>query len=67
MFSTHIEEMASNDVSEKCLEYHMTSNDIREEYYITMMMGRCVNKPVQTVPVGCYENTFISNFTQLCK
>ena len=34
---------------------------------MTMIMtGRCVNKPVQTEPVGCYENTFISNFTQLC-
>ena len=57
----------SNDVREECLECHMTSNDAREECYITVMTGRCVNKPVQTVPVGCNENTFISNFTQLCK
>ena len=57
----------SHDVKEECLECHMTSNDVREEYYITMMMSRCVNKPVQTKPVGCYEYSFISNFTQLCK
>ena len=33
----------------------------------SLMTGRCVNKAIQTEPVGCYENTFISNFTQLCK
>ena len=54
----------SDDVREECLECHMTSNDVRQE---CLMTGRCVNKPVQTEPVGCYENTFISNFTQLCK
>ena len=59
--------MTSNDVRVECLECHMTSNDVREECYITVMTGRCVNRPVQTEPVGCYENTFISNFTQLCK
>ena len=67
LFSTHKEVMTSNDVREECLECHMTSNDVREEGYITMMMGRCVNKPDQTEPVACYENTLISNFTQLCK
>ena len=46
--------MTSNDVREKCLEYHMTSNDVKEEYYITVMTGRCVNKPGQTEPVGSY-------------
>ena len=45
----------------------MTSNDVREECYILVIMGRCVNKPVQTEPVDCYENTLISNFTQLGK
>ena len=39
------------------------SNDIREEYYITVMTGRCVNKRDKTEPVGCYEKSFISNFT----
>ena len=58
--------MTSNEVREECLECHMTSNDVREEYYIIVMMGRCVNKPVQTEPGGCYENTFISKFAQLC-
>ena len=57
----------SNYVREECLECNMTSNDVREEYYTTVKTDRCVNKPVQTEPVGCYENTFISNFTQLCK
>ena len=59
--------MTSNDVREECLECHMTSNDVREECYIIVMTGRCVNKPVQTEPGGCYENTFISNFIQLCR
>ena len=59
--------MTSNDVREECLECHMMSNDVREECYITMMTCSCVIMPVQTEPVGCYENTFISNFTQLCK
>ena len=58
--------MTSNDIREECLEYHMTSNDVREECYIIVMMARCVNKPVQTEPGGCYENTFISKFAQLC-
>ena len=49
----------SHDVREEFLECHMTSNDVREEYYIIVMTGRCVNKPVPTEPVGCYENSFI--------
>ena len=56
----------SHDVREEFLECHMTSNDVREEYYIIVLMGRCVNKPVQTESGGCYENTFISKFAQLC-
>ena len=48
--------MTSNDVRKECLECHMTSNDVKGEYYITMMKGRCVNKLDQTEPVGCYEN-----------
>ena len=59
--------MTSNDVREKCLECHMTSNDVREECYITELTGRFVNKPVQTEPFGCYENSFISNLGKLCK
>ena len=43
----------------------MTSDDVREEYYITVMTGRCVNTPGQTEPVGCYEDSFISNLGQL--
>ena len=54
LFSTPRGVMTSNDVREKCLECHMTSNDVREECYITVMTGRCVNKPVQTEPVGCF-------------
>ena len=65
-FSSHKGVMTSNDVREECLECHMTSNDVREKCYIIVMMGRCVNKPVQTEPGGCYENSFISNFAQLC-
>ena len=61
LFSTHRGVMTSNDPREECLECHMTSNDVREEYYITVMTGRCVNKPDQTEPVGCYENLVISN------
>ena len=57
----------SNDVREECLECHMTSNDAREECYVIVMMDSCVNKAAQTEPVGYYENTFISNFAQLCK
>ena len=57
----------SNDVREECLECHMTSNDVKGEYHITLMTGRCVNKPGQTEPVGCYGNSSILNFTQLCK
>ena len=78
VLDTHKGVMTSNDVREECLECHMTSNDVIKEYlechmtsnnvrgecYIIVMMGRCA---VQTEPVGCYENTFISNFTQLCK
>ena len=45
----------------------MTSNDLREECYITVMMSRCVYKPDQTEPVGCYENSLILNLGQLCK
>ena len=67
LFSTHRGVMTSNNVREECLECHMTSNDVREECYITVMTGRCVNKPGQTEPVGCYENSSISNLTQLCK
>ena len=59
--------MTSNDVREECLECHMTSNDVREECYIIVMMGRCVNKPDLTEPVGCYENLVISKFAQVCK
>ena len=67
LFSTHKRVMTSNDVREECLECHMTSNDVRKEYYITVMTGRCVDKSIQTEPVGCYENLFISNLEQLCK
>ena len=56
--------MTSNDVREECLECHMTSNDVKAECYITKMTGKCVNKPDQTEPVGCYENKFISNFAK---
>ena len=44
----------------------MTSNDVKGECHITMMTGRCVNKPDQTKAVGCYENLVISKFTK-CK
>ena len=57
----------SIDVREECLECHMRSNDVRDECYIIVMTGRCVNKPVETEPYGCYEYTFISKFTQLCE
>ena len=30
----------------ECLECHMTSNDVREECYIVVMMGRFVYNPV---------------------
>ena len=64
VLNTHKGVMTSNDVrKESGLECHMPSNDVKEEYYITMMTFSCVNKPVQTEPVGYYENTFISNFT----
>ena len=53
--------MTSNDAREECLECHMRSNYVRGECYIIVMTGRCVNKPVQTEAVGCYENIFISN------
>ena len=59
--------MTSNDVREECLECHMTSNDIKGECHITMMTGKCVNKPDQTEPVGCYENSVISKLRQMCK
>ena len=42
----------------------MTSNDVKGECHITMMTGKCVNKPDQTEPVGCYENLIISNFAK---
>ena len=48
--------MTSNDVRKECLECHMTSNDVSEECYIIVITGRCVNKPVQTEPFGCYES-----------
>ena len=64
VLDTHIGVMASNDVKEECLECHMTSNDVNGECYITKMTVRCVNKPDQTEPVGCYENTFISKFAK---
>ena len=64
LFSTTRGVMMSNDLREECLECHMTSNDVREERYITVMAGRCVNKPDQTEPVGCYENLVISNFVK---
>ena len=58
LFSTHKGVITSNDVREKCLECHMTSNDVKGECYITMMTGKCVNKPDQTEPV-CDENNTI--------
>ena len=64
LFSTHRGVMTSNDVREECLECHMTSNDVKGECHITMMTGRCVNKPDQTEPVGCYENLVISKFAK---
>ena len=57
--------MTSNDVREECLECHMTSNDVREKCYIIVMTGRCVNKPVQTDPSGCYENLLVIIFFAL--
>ena len=36
----------------------MTSNDVREECYIIVMTGRCVNKPVQTEPGGCFGGDY---------
>ena len=65
VLDTHKGVMTSNEVREECLECHMTSNDVKGRCYITMMTGRCVNKPDLTEPVGCYENTFISKFTQV--
>ena len=62
VLDTHKGVMTSNDVKEECLECHMTSNDVKGECHITMMTGRCVNKPDKTEPVGCYINKFISNF-----
>ena len=59
--------MRSNDVREGFLECSMTSDDVREECYIRVMMGRCVNKPDQREPGGCYENTFISKFEKCVK
>ena len=56
--------ITSNDVRKECLECHMTSNDLKGECHIKMMTGRCVNKPDQIEPVGCYENKFISNFAK---
>ena len=56
--------MTSNDVREECLECHMTSNDVIGECHIIVMMGRCVNKPDQTEPVGCYKNSFILKFAK---
>ena len=67
VLNTHKKVMTSNDVREECLECHMTSNDVRGECYNIVMTDRCVNKPVQTEPVGCYESTFISNLTKLCR
>ena len=59
--------MTSNEVREECLECHMASNDAREECYIIVITSRSVNKPIQTEPVGCHENSLIPNFSQLCK
>ena len=64
VLDTHKGVMTSNDVRKECLECHMTSNDVKGECHITMMTGRCVNKPDQTEPVGCYENKFISNLAK---
>ena len=61
LFSTHKGVMTSNDVREECLECHMTSNDVREECYIIVMMGRCVNKPVQTESGGWKTHLFQSS------
>ena len=35
--------------------------------FMSILQGRCVKKPGQAEPVGCYENSFISNLGQLCK
>ena len=48
-------------ISHDVAEMSEMSLDAREEYYIIVMTGRCVNKPGQTKPVSCYEKTFISN------
>ena len=48
----------SHDVA----EMSEMSLDVREECYIIVVTGRCVNKPGQTKYVGCYGNTFISNY-----
>ena len=64
VLDTHKGLMTSNDVREECLEFHMTSNDVKGECHITIMTGRCVNKPDWFEPVGCYENKFISNFAK---
>ena len=59
VLDTHKDVMTSNDVKEECLECHMTSNNVKGECQITMVTGRCVNKPDQTEPVGCYKNLVI--------
>ena len=64
LFSAYKGVMTFNDVREEYLECQMTSNVVKGECYITMMTGRCVNKPDQTEPVCCYENKFISNFAK---
>ena len=43
LFLTHKGVTKSNDVREECLECQITSNDVIEEYYIIVMIGRCVN------------------------
>ena len=43
------------------------SNDVKEECYITMMTGRCVNKADQTEPVGCYETYLFQSSRNVCK
>ena len=60
--------MTPNDVRKECLECHMTSNDVNDvkgECHITMMTSRCVKKPDQTEPVGCYKKLSYIKFREM--
>ena len=65
----------SHDIREECLEFHMTSlkyleclmtseKNVASQWW---QVGVSIKlKPAQTKPVSCYENTFISDFGQMC-